>query len=107
MLEESQRSEILPLYRYQPFPAQDEEKKNWIRQIFVEHKLFFPCRTLFNDPFDGVVPSLLEIPGTVLKRFVEEFVERQFPAESAAGKATKISKLMSVDALEGLQKTLQ
>lgn len=106
-LEESQQFEILPLYRYQPFPAQDEEKKSWIKQIFVEHKLFFPCRRLFNDPFDCVVPSLLEIPGTAIKRFVEEFVERRFPNASDTEKFEKLSKLMSVDALEGLRRDVQ
>ena len=105
--EESQRFEILPLYRYQPFPAQDEEKKSWIKQIFVEHKLFFPCRRLFNDPFDCVVPSLLEIPGTVIKRYFEEFVERRFPAASGAEKDGMIAKLMPVDALEGFRRDLQ
>ncbi len=43
-LAEVQQFEMLPLYRYQSLPAYDEEKKGWIRQILVEHKLFCPSR---------------------------------------------------------------
>jgi hypothetical protein len=106
-LVETQKLETLPIYRYQPLPAEDEEKQGWIKQIFVEHKLFFLSRRLFNDPFDCVVPSLLEIPGTVIKRYFEDFVERHFPNGSPAEKIEKLSKLMSVTALEGVRRDLQ
>ena len=104
---ETQQFDLLPLYRYQPLPAQDEEKKGWIKQIFVEHRLFFPSRNLFNDPFDCVVPSFLEIPGAVIKRYSEAFVERSFPNAPHAEKVEKLSKLMSVTALEGIRRDLQ
>jgi len=106
-LEESQQFEIFLLYRYQTFSAYDEQKKGWVKQIFVEYKLFFPCRRLFNDPFDCVVPNLLEIPGTVIKRYFEKFVERHFPGASDAEKVGRLSKLMSVIALEGVRRDLQ
>src|SRR5438132_13907945 len=105
--DDSERFEILPLYRYQPFPVGDEEKKSWIKQILVEHKLFFPSRRLLNDPFDCVVPSLSEIPGTVIKRYFEEFIQRRFPNASDAEKVEKLSKLLSVTALEGIRRDLQ
>jgi hypothetical protein len=97
----------MPLYKYQGCPGNDQEKKEWVRQILVEHQLFFPSRRCFNDPFDCVVPSFLEIPGTILRRFVEEFVERKFSGAAEAEKARMMSKLMSVNSLEALRKDLQ
>ncbi|MFZ0680264.1 DUF2971 domain-containing protein [Candidatus Binatus sp.] len=47
------------------------------------------------------------MPGTVVKRFVEDFVERKFPEAPASDKAAMISKLMSAESLEGLRKELQ
>jgi Protein of unknown function (DUF2971) len=99
--------EVLPLYRYQTFPEEDDQKKGWVKQIFVEHKLFLPSRNLFNDPFDCVVPSLLETPGTVIKRYLEEFVDRHFSKAPDAEKIEKLSELMSVSALEGIRRDLQ
>ena len=66
----------IPLYKYQAFPASDPDKRAWVREIFIEHRLFFATRKDFNDPFDCVVPSLLQTPGTIVKRFAEEFVDR-------------------------------
>ena len=102
-----ERFETIPLYKYQSCPAQDRKKQKWVKQILVEHKLFFSTRKSFNDPFDCVVPNLLQTPGTILKRFAEEFVERNFPRAAETEKIAKISKLISVDSLEGLRKDLQ
>jgi hypothetical protein len=99
--------ETMPLYKYQACPADDHERSEWVRQVFVEHQLFFASRTSFNDPFDCRVPSFLEIPGTILKRFVEEFVDRKFPNSAEAEKVERMARLMSVSALEGLRKGLQ
>src|SRR5262245_34620570 len=99
--------ETIPLYKYQACPEDDRVRNEWVRQILVEHKLFFPSRLSFNDPFDCVVPSFQEIPGTILKRFVEEFVERKFSTATEAEKVQMISKSMSVNSLEGMRRDLQ
>jgi hypothetical protein len=99
--------ETMPLYRYLPCPAGDKERIEWARQILVEHKLFFASRRAFNDPFDCVIPSLLQIPGTFLKRFTEEFVDRRFPNKSEPEKSHMIDRLMSVNALEEIRRGLQ
>jgi len=65
--------DTIPLYKYQAFPA-DPDKRTWMRDILTEHKMFFATRKDFNDPFDCVVPRLLQTPGTIVKRFAEEFV---------------------------------
>lgn len=99
--------ETMPLYKYLSCPGDDQEKMGWVRQILVEHQLFFASRRLFNDPFDCVVPSLSQIPGTILKRFVEEFVDRRFSNASEVEKVEMMSKLMSVNALEEIRQGLQ
>ena len=97
----------MPLYKYQPFPAKDLERQGWVREILVEHRLFFASRKCFNDPFDCVVPSLLETPGTVVKLLAEEFVDGKFPSSSPDEWLSKVSKLMSVQALKGLRQDVQ
>jgi hypothetical protein len=57
--------ETMPLYKYQGCPGDNHDRGEWVRQIFVEHQLFFASRTSFDDPFDCRVPSFLEIPGTI------------------------------------------
>ena len=99
--------EIMPLYKYQSCPGDDQEKMERVRQILVEHQFFFSSRRSFNDPFDCVVPSFLQIPGTILKRSVEELVDRKFSNSSEIEKVGMMSKLMSVNALEDLRKKLQ
>jgi hypothetical protein len=99
--------ETIPLYRYQACPRDDEEKMRWVRQILVDHQLFFASRKCFNDPFDCVVPSFLQIPATILKRSVEDFVERKYPNGAEAEKNGMMSKLMSVNSFEGIRKALQ
>ena len=99
--------ETMPLYKYQACPGDDQEKMEWVRQILVEHQFFFASRKFFNDPFDCVVPSFLQIPGTILKRFVEEFVDRNFSNSSEVEKVRMMSKLMSVNALEDIRRRLQ
>jgi len=99
--------DIMPLYMYQACPGDGHEKKEWVRQILVDHQLFFASRRLFNDPFDCVVPSFQQIPGTILKRFVEEFVDRKFTEDAEVEKDRKISELMSANALEDIRKLLQ
>lgn len=97
----------MPLYRYLSFPSEDKEKQSWVADIFLKHQLFFPSRRLFNDPFDCVVPSLLDTPGVVVKRFAEQFVERKFPNASLEDKLANVSKLISVESLEGLRLDVQ
>jgi len=99
--------ETMPLYKYQACPGDDTKKMERVRQILVEHQLFFASRRSFNDPFDCVVPSFLQIPGTILKRSVEEFVDRTFSNSSEIEKIGMMSKLMSVNALEDLRQGLQ
>ena len=99
--------DIMPLYKYQACPDNDCEKMEWVRQIFVDHQLFFSSRTLFNDPFDCVVPSFQQIPGTIIKRFTEEFVDSKFKETTEVEKDNLISKLMSAKALEDIRKLLQ
>ncbi len=101
------RSKSCPCIDIKRSPASDDKRQDWIRSIFVDHKLYFPCRTLFNDPFDCVMPSFSGTPSTVVKRFVEDFVELKFPGAPASDKAAMISKLVSAQSLEGLQKDLQ
>lgn len=101
-----QQFETIPLYKYQAFPT-NPDKRAWLREILIEHKLFFATRKDFNDPFDCVVPSLLQTPGTIVKRFAEEFVESKFPQDPPAEQLVKISKLMSVDALQGMRADVQ
>lgn len=95
------------MYKYQACPSDDQEKKDWVRQILVEHQLFLPSRKCFNDPFDCLVPSFLQTPATVLKRFVEERVERVSPSAAEDEKVREVLRLMSVDRLEDLHKYLQ
>ncbi len=99
--------ETMPLYKYLSCPDDDLEKMEWVRQILVEHQLFFASRRYFNDPFDCAIPSLSQIPGTFLKRFVEEFVDRKFSNASEFEKLEMMSKLMSVNALEEIRQGLQ
>jgi hypothetical protein len=99
--------EIMPLYKYQACPAEGAIKQKWVRDIFFEHKLFFASRTSFNDPFDCVVPSLLQTPGNLVKRFAEEFVDRTFPSATEAEWRDKVSMLMSVGALKGMRQDVQ
>lgn len=99
--------ETMPLYKYLSCPCDDHEKMEWLRQILVQHQLFFASRKSFNDPFDCVIPSLSQIPGTFLKRFVEEFVDSKFPKASEVEKLKMMSKLMSVNALEEISQRLQ
>src|SRR5277367_4059567 len=98
---------IIPLYRYQSCPEDDKERQAWIKSLLVEHRLFFPGREKFNDPFDCVVPSFLDIPGTILKRFVEERVERQFAGATQPEKAEMIAKAMSKKALDAIRYDVQ
>src|SRR5713226_8335789 len=110
--EAQQQFETIPLYKYQAFPAEpsnpaDPNKRAWVRDILVEHKLFFATRKDFNDPFDCVVPSLLQIPGTILKRSVEEFLDRNFPGAAPAEWAERRDQLMSVRSLQGLREGIQ
>jgi hypothetical protein len=99
--------DIMPLYKYQACPDNDRVKMEWVRQILVDHQLFFSSRKLFNDPFDCVVPSFQQIPGTIIKRFAEESVDRQFKKAAEVEKDNLISKLMSAKALEDIRKLLQ
>jgi hypothetical protein len=99
--------ETMPLYKYLSCPAGDTTRMEWVRQILVEHQLFFASRRAFNDPFDCAIPRLSQIPGTFLKRFAEEFVDRKFPNHSEAEKSDMMDRLMSVDALEEIHRGLQ
>jgi hypothetical protein len=99
--------DTIPYYKYQACPADNQEKQAWVREILVEHKLFFATRKDFNDPFDCVVPSLLQIPGTILKRSVEEFLDRNFPGAAPAEWAERRDQLMSVRSLQGLREGIQ
>lgn len=99
--------ETMPLYKYLTCPDGDQEKMDWVRQILVEHRLFFASRRFFNDPFDCVVPSLSQIPGTFLKRFVEQLVDRKFPNASELKRLEMMTRLMSVNALEEIRRGLQ
>lgn len=101
------RFEILPFYKYLACPWEDQEKMEWVRQILVEHQFYFASRRSFNDPFDCVVPSLSQISGTILKRFVENFVDRKFSNATKVEKLEMMSKLMSVNALEEIHQGLQ
>lgn len=99
--------ETMPLYKYLSCPGDDQEKLRWLRHILVEHQLFFASRRYFNDPFDCIVPNLSQVPGTFLKRFVEEFVDRKLSNASESQKLEMMSKLMSVNALEEIRQGLQ
>lgn len=99
--------DVMPLYKYQPCPDIDHEKMEWIRQILVDHQLYFSSRRLFNDPFDCVVPSFEHISGSVIKRFCEEFVDRKFADSPEVEKDKLISDLMSAKALKDIRQTLQ
>jgi hypothetical protein len=99
--------DIMPLYKYQSCPENDRAKMDWVRQILVNHTLYFSSRKLFNDPFDCVVPSFQQIPGTIIKRFSEEFVDRKFKDTPEVEKEKLISKLMSAKALEDIRNMLQ
>jgi hypothetical protein len=105
--ENEQQFETLPYYKYQAFPAGDQEKLGWVRDILIEHKLFFAGRQSFNDPFDCVVPSLLQTPGTFYKRYVEELLDKDFPDAPEAEWLAKRERLMSVKALEGMREDVQ
>jgi len=94
-MEQPKYFETIPLYRYLSCPSADEEKKEWVRQILVDHQLFFASRRDFNDPFDCAIPSLLQIPGTFLKRYAEEFVDHRFQNSSESEKLLMIKRLMS------------
>ncbi len=98
--------ETMPIYKYLVCPDGDR-RMDWVRQILVEHKFFFASRLLFNDPFDCGIPDLAQIPGTFLKKFVEEFVDRKFSSASEAEKNHMIEKLMSVNTLENIRNGLQ
>ena len=98
--------ETMPLYKYLACPDGDE-RMDWVRQIIVEHNFFFATRQSFNDPFDCAIPDLSQIPGTYLKRFVEEFVDRKFSEAREDEKLQMIKKLMSVEALEDIRNRLQ
>jgi hypothetical protein len=97
--EVQQQFQTIPLYKYQACQAEYPDKQAWVREILIEHKLYFTTRKSFNDPFDCVVPSLLQTPGTIIKRFVEELVERKFPcdppAEQLAGSTASMSERQS------------
>lgn len=97
----------MPLYKYLTCPDGDQEKMDWVRQILVEHQLFFASRRFFNDPFDCAIPSLSQIPGTFLKRFVEQLVDRNFPNASELKRLEMMTRLMSVNALEEIRRGLQ
>ena len=99
--------ETMPLYKYLSCPDGDKERMEWVRQILVEHKFYFASRQSFNDPFDCVIPDLSQIPGTFLKRFVEEFVDRKFSNASEPEKLQMIVRLMSINALEEIRNGLQ
>jgi hypothetical protein len=104
--ENEEQFETLPYYKYQAFPAGDGEKQRWVRDTLVEHKLFFASRTTFNDPFDCVVPCLLQTPGTFHKRYVEELLDDKFPDAPDDWRA-KREQLMSVKALKGMREDVQ
>ncbi len=105
---ESQKNfETMPLYKYMACPDGDQERMGWVKQILVQHQLFFASRQSFNDPFDCAIPSLSQIPGTFLKQWAEEFVDRKFPDHSESEKSDKIDELMSVNALEKIRRGLQ
>lgn len=99
--------ETTPIYKYMSCPAEDTTRIEWVRKILVEHRLFFASRRNFNDPFDCAIPSLSQIPGTFLKRFAEEIVDRKFPIHSESEKSDMIDRLMSVNALEEIHRRLQ
>ena len=99
--------DIMPLYKYQACPDNDREKMEWVKQLLVNHQLFFSSRVLFNDPFDCVVPSFQQIPGTIIKRFAEEFVDRKFKGKDEVEQDKLISKLMSATALDDIRNLLQ
>lgn len=99
--------DIMPLYKYQSCPENDSAKMDWVRQLLVNHTLYFSSRKLFNDPFDCVVPCFQQIPGTIIKRFSEEFVDLKFKDTSEVEKENLITELMSVKALEDIRNLLQ
>ncbi len=108
LISESQKNfETMPLYKYMSCPDGDETRQKWVRNILVEHQLFFASRQDFNDPFDCTVPNLSQIPGTFLKRWAEEFVDRKFSDRSEAERSDKIDELMSVNTLEKIRQGLQ
>ena len=80
---------------------------DWVKQILVNHTLYFSSRKLFNDPFDCVVLGFQQIPGTILKRFSEEFVDRKFKDTPEVEKEKLISKLMSARSLKDTRNMLQ
>ncbi len=105
---ESQKNvTTLPLYRYLSCPDNDQTQQERIRQILIEHKLFFASRTAFNDPFDCVVPNLSQTPSTILKRWAEEFVERKSPNHSEYGKSEMIKYMSSVKTLDDIHQRIQ
>jgi Protein of unknown function (DUF2971) len=105
--ENDQQFETLPYYKYHAFPAGDEEKQGWVRDILVEHKLFFTSRKCFNDPFDCVVPTFLQTPGTSHKRYVEELLDKKMPDLPPNEWRAKRQQLMSVKALEAVREDVQ
>jgi len=62
---------------------------------------------MFQRSVDCVVPSLLQTPGTVVKLLAEKFVDGKFPSSSPDEWLSKVSKLMSVEALKGLRQDVQ
>jgi hypothetical protein len=67
----------------------------------------FPVERNSMTRSDCVVPSFLEIPGSIVKRYFEEMVERNQPSETSERKAELISQLMSTEALETGRRNIQ
>jgi hypothetical protein len=106
-LETEPHFETIPLYKYFPCPEGDIKRMERVKQILVEHMLYFASRRDFNDPFDCTVPSFLQLPGTFMKRYAEEFVVKNFSSKSETEQAVLIDKLFSVDALEEIRQGVQ
>jgi hypothetical protein len=67
------------LFRY--FPLNTSERETWVRDIFINHELYFASPTSFNDPFDGKLPPLETLSKDARRHFIEKFVrERMIPA---------------------------
>lgn len=62
------------LYKYKPLT--DETSRNRLRCILVDSHIYFPSRLDFNDPFDCLVPSFLNVNGRDLRRFLSQRLKR-------------------------------
>ena len=94
----------MPVYKYQACPGDDQKKKDWVRQDPGRASALFRKQEMLQRSVRLCCSAFVQIPATILKRFVSDVCDRRFPNAGEAEKREMIAKGMSLIFLEDTQR---